>query len=119
MTLLVLFASVLFASVLFASVLFASGSRRIQKSDFRFEYIIIEQTKQNTIYDYVSPPASDAIFSKVSLMKEFMMDMDFLEMPVSGWTCSGVGNCAEGVRDELRSIVKPLSLVIIEEMNSH
>merc|ERR1712072_723634 len=30
---------------------------------------------------------SPAILSKTSLMKEFMMLMDFLEIPVSGWTC--------------------------------
>ena len=28
-----------------------------------------------------------AMRSKMSLMKEFMMDMPFLLMPVSGWTC--------------------------------
>ena len=29
---------------------------------------------------------SRAIFSKMSLMNEFMMLMDLLEIPVSGWT---------------------------------
>jgi hypothetical protein len=32
-------------------------------------------------------PASPAMRSKISLIKEFMIDMPFLEMPVSGWTC--------------------------------
>mmetsp|Transcript_16784 Transcript_16784/g.18791 ORF Transcript_16784/g.18791 Transcript_16784/m.18791 type:complete len:130 (-) Transcript_16784:267-656(-) len=32
-------------------------------------------------------PASVAIRSKMSLMKEFMIDIPFLEIPVSGWTC--------------------------------
>ena len=31
--------------------------------------------------------ASPASLPKMSLMKEFMMDMDLLEIPVSGWTC--------------------------------
>lgn len=31
--------------------------------------------------------ASVAIFSKMSLIKEFMIDIDLLETPVSGWTC--------------------------------
>ena len=31
--------------------------------------------------------ASRAIFSKMSLMNEFMMLMDLFETPVSGWTC--------------------------------
>merc|ERR1719343_1866208 len=32
-------------------------------------------------------PASVAIRSKMSLMNEFMIDMPFLEIPVSGCTC--------------------------------
>ena len=32
-------------------------------------------------------PASDAILPKMSLMKEFMMDIPFLDIPVSGCTC--------------------------------
>ena len=32
-------------------------------------------------------PASVAIRSKMSLMNEFMIDIPFLEIPVSGWTC--------------------------------
>ena len=32
-------------------------------------------------------PASVAIRSKISLIKEFIMDIPFLEIPVSGWTC--------------------------------
>jgi hypothetical protein len=31
--------------------------------------------------------ASKAIFSKISLMKEFIMAIDFFETPVSLWTC--------------------------------
>ena len=31
--------------------------------------------------------ASVASLSKMSLMKEFRMDMPLLEMPVLGWTC--------------------------------
>ena len=31
--------------------------------------------------------ASKAIFSKISAMKEFMICMLLLEIPVSGWTC--------------------------------
>ena len=33
------------------------------------------------------PPTSPARRPKMSLMNEFMIDMPFLEMPVSGWTC--------------------------------
>ena len=31
--------------------------------------------------------ASSEIFSKISAMKEFMICMDLLEIPTSGWTC--------------------------------
>ena len=34
--------------------------------------------------EYLSLEASPAIFSKMSLMKEFMMDMALEEIPVSG-----------------------------------
>ena len=34
-----------------------------------------------------SLPASSEIFPKMSLMKEFMMDIPFLDIPVSGCTC--------------------------------
>ena len=32
-------------------------------------------------------------------MNEFMMDMDFLEIPVSGWTCARVGLGGVGQSD--------------------
>ena len=32
-------------------------------------------------------PASVETLSKISLMKEFMIDIPFLDIPVSGWTC--------------------------------
>jgi hypothetical protein len=35
----------------------------------------------------VSLPASSAMRPKISLMNEFIMDMPFLLIPVSGWTC--------------------------------
>ena len=48
----------------------------------------ISRDERVAFFEYrESLDASSAMRSKMSLMNEFMIDMPFFEMPVSGWTC--------------------------------